>query len=154
MSDTDLVKRIADLERTVSRLQARDVSSPTWTTYAATASGSSGSAGTYAEDNVSARYYTFGKTCHVIVCKRITNKGSWSGNFQVAVPIAIANSVPGIGMAGEIIAQASLAAKAKTIILSGGLPFLFYTLWNAAVTQWADIAVNDWVFIRCEYEIA
>lgn len=56
-----------------------------------TAVGSGGSIGTYAETAKIYRYAIMGNQCTILFKTSVTNKGSWSGNMQVAIPVTAAS---------------------------------------------------------------
>lgn len=124
---------------------------PHWFNYTATVNGSGGTAGTYAEDNVIQRFAIVGKTCHLKVQKRVTNKGSWTGNVQLLLPFASVSAVqntPCIWAGGA----APNAPKAfcrwqasATLIFTDGLDTSYF--------DWTELVVNDWILIQTSYEI-
>jgi hypothetical protein len=153
MSDVDIVKQIAKLQADVDRLQRMQTPSTIWYTYTSTVTGSTGSAGTYAETVLRSRYRTFNHLCHVQVSKIITNVGSWTGNFQVARPIAAVNNSLFMEN-GKIVPSGGLASKAN-IAGSNSSLFVWHSSWNITTLPWggAGVVVNDWIFIDSIYEI-
>jgi hypothetical protein len=124
---------------------------PIWTAYTSTVNGTGGSAGTYAETVNISRYCILGKLCFVVVSKYISNKGSWSGTFRVAKPIASINTA-GTSIGGEILAAGATTIKGRCIGSDDGY-FSFHVALGTTML-WSDIAVNDWILIRMFYEIA
>jgi hypothetical protein len=124
---------------------------PEWFNYTSTVSGSGGSIGTYAEGTVASMFCVIGPTVHVVVQKQITNKGSWSGDFRVLLPLAAraAQNWPGSPASGGVIALAALAWKGWPGNFSGGETFLVFnkTAFTANL-QWTDIATNDIVMVH------
>lgn len=151
MNDSDIVKLISKMQNDIDRLQSIQTPYPIWQNFTATASGTSGSAGTYAEDNAYARWYVFGKSAHVMITKRITDKGSWGGDFRILAPAGV-SSIPFYNVGGQIIAQGALQRKSFLGTWNGAY-FAFYTTFPFVLTTWADITVNDWVIVSAEFEI-
>jgi hypothetical protein len=119
--------------------------------YNATASGTSGSAGTYAEDSADAFFWLEGGICHVLANKRITNKGSWSGDFQLLRPITRASGLYAEAV-GVVMAQGGLTQKGNLAADSNN-NFKFHKTLAVATLTWTDIAVNDWIIINAIYFI-
>lgn len=127
------------------------------TTYTSTVSGSGGSAGTYAETVNASFFEVKGKVCRAYVVKQITDKGSWSGDVQVLLPITPASPL-GSGVSNYF--------PSATVYPNGSITprgvgraalttnFRFEKTINTAFLQWADIATNDWIVIDITYPIA
>lgn len=122
--------------------------------YLATATGSGGSAGSYAEDNAWAIYSMRDREVSVTVRKRITNLGSWSGDVRIALPISTVSGYPGRFGHGFVYAQGANinAPKGITSTSSGFAYTTFFKTINATL-QWSDLAVNDWFYIDTRYVI-
>lgn len=125
---------------------------PFWFNYAATVSGSTGSAGTYAETSDAAMFAVVGRMITAIVSKTITNKGSWSGNVRVLRPWQAGTvKAPFGASAGGIYAAGGTAPKAIMDTEDGSL-FYFMT-YGTATYQWASIVVGDYISINYTYPI-
>lgn len=125
---------------------------PAYLTYAAIVSGATGSAGTYAEDNSVAKFLLNGSSATVIITKRITNLGSWTGNLQVAMPIVPTKESLGSSF-GFVIATSALAQKGYAILQSSIINVRFMNNWNTVFLTFADLAVNDFIQVRVTYEV-
>lgn len=115
------------------------------------ASGETGSVGTYAQDNVFGRFSIKGKLCFFRYYFRITNKGSWSATFFSKLPVtSLSSDSASGGMAGYVCPDGS-----NPVTASKGVPYynsnaaqsnlLFVKLVGQNSLGWSDIAVNDWV---------
>ena len=126
---------------------------PAYLNYNCTLSGSTGSAGTYAEDLAYARYTVVGGLCHVVVRKRITNLGSWTGDVRLTYPVAKPTGIGGVFGGGYVYASAAAITAPKGIAaaLSGSYCQFYKTILN--YVQWADLAANDHVFLNLSYEV-
>jgi hypothetical protein len=151
VDDVD-ASHINDLQLEVTAIETDLLSG--WQSFTSTMSGAAGSAGSYAEDLNYAIYCKIGKVCFVQIRKRITNKGSWSGDVLISMPIARALPNAQIGL-GYIYASGAGVATAKGILqIAAGTNFKFYKTSDASVLQWSDVVNNDWVFINTMYDIA
>lgn len=84
--------------------QANPLGYPTRFAYTSTVSGTTGSIGTFAESVYASYFSVVGNQCFLEVYKDISNKGSWTGNFQFALPIS-PNATPSYGhMTGHLVA--------------------------------------------------
>lgn len=146
-----LLRRIEELEKLVYR---QPEIGGVWKNWTPVMSGSGGSIGTYAEDLAYARFCIIGKTCNIMVRKRITNVGSWSGDVLMSLSVARGGSIGGVIGNGYIGANAASVNSPKAIIsfLSGSTAVFYKTFLSNL--QWSDIAVNDFVVINASYEIA
>ena len=127
-----------------------------WTAFTPTFSGSGGSAGTYAQDLVSARYTTIGKLVYFTVYVRITNKGSWSGNVQLAFPVTAGSNISDKTYFPIFwTAQGSNPVTATRGMAQSGTTSLIYfkDSINTSVLQWGTVANNDTIFGQGFYEI-
>ena len=73
---------------------------PLWINYTPTCTGGGGSAGTYAQGLSYARFRILGDMCEVSLNLDITNKGSWSGDTRVSLPLAIVSPAQNIAISG------------------------------------------------------
>ena len=124
-----------------------------WAAFTCTLTGSTGSAGTYAEDLAYARYTIIGNLCHMVVRKRVTNLGSWTGDVRLSYPVNRAGSHGGVLGSGSVFANgaAITAPKANIAILSGAYCQFYKTI--LGYLQWADLAINDYILINVTYEV-
>lgn len=76
-----------------SKVAAAALMTTAWTGFTPTFSGSGGSAGAFAQDNVKARYCVIGKVLYFYIAVRITNKGSWSGDVRLDYPVTVSSNV-------------------------------------------------------------
>ena len=130
------------------------VGHPGWLNYSATVSGSGGSAGTYAEDRVFQKFHIIKRSMSVVVSKRITNKGSWSGSFQVLLPRTPATQANNTFVASAVVfASAAYAVKGIGDMRNFLQNLTFEKSPSVAALSWADIDVNDFVSINITYPI-
>lgn len=125
---------------------------PHWFNYTATLSGGGGTIGTYAEDNNSARFCVVGRICFIRVAKRVTNKGSWTGNVIMALPIDQSNG-PNLQNNPCWWATGAIAAKANTYWFNQVSSIQFVKTVYSAFFGWTDMAVNDVLQLDAFYEI-
>ncbi len=112
--------------------------------------GSTGTVGTYAQTAFASKArISEGGILHVGLVK-ITNVGSWTGNLQLAIPVAPVGD-PGVAVGGGIWANAALSPKGIMYPASAS-NYLFYKTFPTANIQWADVAVNDFIQWRIEYQ--
>lgn len=128
-----------------------------WTAFTPSISGSGGSAGTYAQDLVLARYCVIGKLCHLNLSLRITDKGSWSGDLRVNYPIPASANLSDKSYFPIFIASQSTnpitAAKGIAVASNVNTYFNFKNSVNASFLQWSGISANDTIFGQGFYEI-
>ena len=147
-----LMRKIAELEDKINALRTITTGG-VWQDWTPEMSGSGGTAGTYVEDLTYARYSIIGNICNIIVRKRITNVGSWSGDVRISLPVARGGVIGGVIGNGYIAANTSSVTSPKGIItFVSGITATFYKTFLSNL-QWSDIAVNDWVLINASYEI-
>jgi hypothetical protein len=128
---------------------------PHWFNYNATLTGNGGSAGTYAESDTISRFSITGRTCHLKVQKHPTDKGSWSGNVQLSLPVASAG-LPSVQQSTPCWwanGATPNAPKAFVRWVNGGNSVTFTDAFNASFFEWSEVAVNDWLTILTSYEI-
>jgi hypothetical protein len=139
---------------TIPRIQAAIVGE--WTDYDATMSGTGGSAGTYAEGaNGVARYCVIGNICHLLIRKQIANKGSWTGNVRMALPVLPAN-IPFVLYGPPCVwAQytAPNAPKAFPRFVSYEAVLTFEDAIFASLWDWSEVVVGDTILLMTSYEI-
>ena len=124
---------------------------PEWFNFTSTVSGSTGSAGTYAETVYQSRFSVSGRTCKVVISKIITNLGSWTGSVLVQKPVTTTNST-NVLMHGMVIDGGTITPRGYIIGTNDG-SFNFHSAWGTAALGWAALATSDWVLIDCFYEI-
>lgn len=118
---------------------------PTWFTYSPSWSGTSGSAGTFAATNTGAKFKIDGSACTFFINNLITNKGSWSGEVLVTLPVANASAAQ-VSFAGWIAANGTNPATA-----SKGYPgnhsnndkLAFNVAVDTNTLNWSVVANND-----------
>jgi hypothetical protein len=128
---------------------------PVYFTFASTLTGTAGSAGTFAETVQLSRFGLNGTICHSTVAKLVTNKGSWSGDVLMALPIAGASVYSaGIHFYPSVWANGAApnAPKAFPAIYNNAT-MKFLDLFNSAFFTWADMATSDWFAVHLDYEI-
>lgn len=130
--------------------------STAWTAFTPTFSGSGGSAGSFAQDLVVARYTTIGKLVYFTIHVRITNKGSWSGSVQLALPVTASTNLSDKALfpvfwtaqgSNPVTATRGQAVTATTTVMN------FKDSINTSVLGWASVTNNDTVFGQGFYEI-
>lgn len=126
---------------------ARPQGHPIWFNYTATLSGSSGSAGTYAEDGAVATFMMTGKSVTIHLTKRITNKGSWSGDVILTRPFNMPTSWYW-STAGAVLAQSQVAPKAWLGTSYSVSHFGFLAQMGTGWLQWANVQQYDFVMIN------
>jgi len=128
---------------------------PQWFNYAATVSGTGGTAGSYAESTNIQRFQVVGRSCNVVIEKQITNLGSWSGTVQVLAPITPNLANYERSPSGFIYAFAAAANSPKGCMPSFNTTngFYFDKTIGATNVQWSDMATNDFIFINYLYKI-
>ena len=89
----------------------------------------------------------------MVVRKRITNLGSWSGDLRLSYPVTKPTGLGGIFGGGHVFASgaAITAPKGIAAVLTGAYCQFYKTILN--YVQWSDLAVNDHVFINLVYEV-
>ena len=127
-----------------------------WTAFTPTITGSGGSVGAYAQDLVLARYTTIGKLVYFTIHVRITNKGSWSGNVQLAYPVTASTNLSDKAQipvfltaqsSNPVTATRGMGVSSSTTLIN------FKDSINTSVVQWAAVAVNDTIYGQGFYEI-
>jgi len=120
-------------------------------------SGSTGSAGTYAQDQDKAFFHIIGSLCYTRAVFRITNKGSWATDFHSSLPITAATTVNGnMSIWGWICAQGSnpaTAGKGVSLLVNNQAYLAWHDAFGSAPLTWTDIAINDWVQYQGFYRI-
>lgn len=147
--ETDYLNSIERAARTTV-----EVPHPVWNTWVATLNGSGGVIGAYAEADAVARYTTVGHICFFRVRKRITNVGGWTGNIQLALPIAAAN----YGVLFEFppcwwADGAAPNAPKAFAYFTNGTTLLFTDLLRSSNFTWAEVVANDTLVLNTFYEI-
>lgn len=124
---------------------------PGWFNYISTMSGSGGSIGTYAEDLTFGIFSVVGRTVFFQQRKRITNKGSWSGDVQMSVPVARASSSSDIAFGFISSSAGGFGGMKGWAMIQGGSYFRFYKT-DGTNLQWSDLAANDSVYANLTYD--
>jgi hypothetical protein len=125
-----------------------------WFNVTCAMSGAGGTAGTYAETSTYSRFAMQGKTVFWTLRKQLTNLGSWSGNVQITYPVPRSAATSPVFGGGYVYANSAAVASPKAILgKASGASAQFYktALGNLL---WADLAINDWILIDCQYEAA
>ena len=115
--------------------------------------GTSGSAGTYAQDVVSRAFTVIGKMCFFRYTLRVSNLGSWTGDLVSSIPITNLNSDSNdVTASGFVIATNSLVVKSiPTGVSSNKLYFTDLIFQRNA--PYSVLAANDVISARGSYEI-
>lgn len=125
-----------------------------WLVYTPSITGTVGSIGTFAYTDKLHRYQITNKTTNFVSKFAITNKGSWSGSFDVSIPISVGQTNKFMVFTGFVVANAGNPATG-----SRGTPFFLTSSYeftksiNSSSVVWSDIAVNDEVDVQGFYEI-
>lgn len=128
-----------------------------WFNYSAFCNGSGGSAGTYAQTLTGAIFKLDGNQVTYMPNLTITNKGSWSGDFQLSVPVPILTTFPTETFmngwvsptnSNTVPASRGMAAKSSNLNI---VKFISAIANN--VVNWTNIAVNDLVYGTIIYPI-
>lgn len=128
---------------------------PNWFSRTATGiiSGSTGSAGTYAQTNASAVYKITGDTIAEAIYMDITNKGSWSGSFILisTVPASAAQTTALLYGGVWAIASAPSANRGIPYATANSNAINFVSSMGASILQWSTVAVGDVVVFSAGY---
>ena len=153
--DEETARIISEMRHEIDKLKAIEMPrvQAGWLNFTCTLSGSTGSIGTFAEDLAYARYTIVGNLCHMVVRKRITNVGSWTGDVRITYPVARPAGLGGVLGNGAVYANAAAVASPKGLaaVLAGSYIQFYKTI--LGYLQWADLAVNDYVLIDTTYEV-
>jgi hypothetical protein len=125
---------------------------PVWFNYSAVASGSTGSAGTYSQDNQTRRFKLEGTYCSFNISFRITDKGSWTGNVLVNRPINQVTS--DFGSEGLLIATGGTTTRAFFVEHGTSGYFQAQDAVYSSNINWSSVAVNDTVHLLGSFRIA
>ena len=128
-----------------------------WTGFTPTLSGTGGSAGAYSQDNVVARYIQHGSLIFFYIGLRIADKGSWSGDVQVAYPVAAAaNTAAHMVMSVYLVPQGENTPSTRGFAaFSSTSVFSFRTgVASGTSVQWSAVVNADWVIGQGFYEVA
>jgi hypothetical protein len=153
--NTDYAMAAATITDTYISYIENPESWPGYFAFTSTVNGSGGSAGTFAETVTLSRFSVSANRVHLHVVKIITNKGSWSGNVQMAIPVAAASGYSaGIHFYPSVWASggAPNAPKAFSVIYNT-TTMLFIDLFNSSFFTWAELATNDYIVVHLEYEM-
>lgn len=157
--NTDYVVANAAISANFYSHQINPLGYPDWFVYAPTINGPTGTVGTFAVDRAFYQFRVDGRTCHFNNAFRISNKGSWTGNVQVSLPVALGFANPSgyIPFAG-VIAPASTApypGRGYPALGVGGVFTVigFVKTMATADVGWADVVNGDEVLIVGSYLI-
>lgn len=139
---------------TASNLIQRPIYETRWLDFVPTMKGSGGSIGTYAATVNGARYRVIGKNTFVNANAQITDKGSWTTDFQLILPFSalVDNVYPVMALVAAYNSNPLTAARGIGWLRTGNV----MNIMNAAAAtnlQWAGIAANDVLFANFNYEI-
>lgn len=125
--------------------------------YTPSAYGETGSAGTYAQDNVAGNFSIQGNLCSYHLYLRITNKGSWTGRFTVGLPFngGSSNVRPQSGYEVATGSNPATQSRGVPVYYSAATTAGIYFPNGAGTSQldWANVAVNDWVAADGSYPL-
>jgi hypothetical protein len=129
---------------------------PDWMTFTPSVTGSGGSAGAYAQTVNQARFSVSGKKCTMALDMQITNKGSWSGNINLALPVVTTTGlsyIPYLNLYLQVgSGLAGIGVKATFSIQGGN--FVALSSFKTTGADWAThVANNDFIFGTVTYEI-
>lgn len=143
-----------------SKVAAAALMTTAWAAWVPALSGSGGSAGSYSQDSVSARYCIIGKVCFFYIHLRILNKGSWSGDVRVSFPVTVSANLTGdqFTMPAVIITPqgggvSPLEFSKGTGVINNTAYFKFTDNQGASVLQWAAVANNDYILGQAFVEL-
>ena len=123
---------------------------PDWFSWTPTLIGTSGSAGTYAQDNAYGKFKIAGSACTVQASLRMTNVGSWSGYIRLTLPVNTTAHSNAYQIEGRIVAYNSLATKAFAKGINGNKVAFTAQLFHTDYSTWT---ANDCFFIQGTYQI-
>ena len=157
--NTDYVVADAAISANFYSHQINPLGYPDWFVYAPTINGPTGTVGAFAVDRTFYQFRVDGRTCHFNNAFRISNKGSWTGNVQVSLPVALGFANPSgyIPFAG-VIAPASTApypGRGYPALGVGGIFTVlgFIATMATADVGWANVVNGDEVLITGSYLI-
>jgi hypothetical protein len=126
-----------------------------WLQYTGAAYGSGGSLGTFAQDTTSFRYRIRNFDCSFQATARVTNKGSWSGEVRITMPISAKATLQDLYFAsGWVANNTNPLTTSRGGIKLGATNYMtvISNIFNA-VLQWTAVVNNDSYWINGEYEI-
>lgn len=135
------------------------VGHPDWFLWSPTINGSGGSIGTFATNQYHNKYSIHSRTVNIQCENRIFDKGSWSGDLQISMPIALSANYKTNTSYLNLLITATTAvpiagSKACAQIPSASATFLkFVNSLDASALQWSGVAVNDVIHGDFTYEI-
>ncbi|MGA1048132.1 MAG: hypothetical protein ACO3UU_08980, partial [Minisyncoccia bacterium] len=117
--------------------------------------GSGGSLGTFAQDSNGYRYKLKNDICSFQINGRVTNKGSWSGDVRITIPISAKTLLQDFYYAsGWVANNTNPATTSRGGIKLGATNYMtvISNIYNA-VLQWSAVANSDSYWVGGEYEI-
>jgi hypothetical protein len=117
--------------------------------------GSGGSLGTFAQDSNSYRYKLKNDICSFQINGRVTNKGSWSGDVRITIPISAKTFLQDFYYAsGWVANNTNPATTSRGGVKLGATNYMtvISNIYNA-VLQWSAVANSDSYWVGGEYEI-
>lgn len=142
-----------------NNLIQRPIFETRWLSWVTEAYGSGGSKGTYAQDSTLFKYKIVGNQAFVKFGARITNKGSWSGNFLVNTPIGTVNNefspASDIYFNSGVVPNAGNPATASRALLkfNAAAQLIGISSIFTAALQWSAVANSDSFWAMGSYEI-
>lgn len=118
--------------------------------------GAGGSAGTYAETvNLEGKFSIFGRRLSLQCSKIVTNKGSWSGNVVINLPVAPNSIYSGVLQSPPCWWASGGAASAPKAVLriADTTSVSFIDLINGSFFDWSELATNDTLILDTSYWI-
>jgi hypothetical protein len=117
---------------------------PHWFNFACVPSGTSGSAGTYAESQSTCKFALNGRTLHTKIHKVVSNVGSWGGAILLPTPMTVVVQNNGaISFNGAVYASGAAANAPLGVLYEiRATHFSFIKTVGAAELGWGDVAAN------------
>jgi hypothetical protein len=127
---------------------------PAYFNYTVSITGGGGSAGTYAELIIlEGKFSISGGRVSFQCSKQVTNKGSWTGNVTISMPVTPSSIYSGVFQGPPCWwANAGAASAPKAVLrLANGASLIFLDLINSSFFDWTELAVNDFLILDLEY---
>ena len=123
--------------------------------FQATINGAGGTIGTFAETNSMSKYIIRGRFCRIDIVKQVTNKGSWTGNVRMIIPMAGASDYSaGIHYPPGVYASTGAPTTPKAFpAVYNTTTMQFLDVFNSSFLDWTELTVNDPFIIHQEYQI-
>jgi len=140
---------------TANNLIQRPIFETRWLTATLAPYGTSGSLGAFAQDSNGYKYKLKNDICSFQINGRVTNKGSWSGDVRITIPISAKTILQDFYYSsGWVANNTNPLTTSRGGIKLGDLSYMVVisNIYNA-VLQWSAVANSDSYWVGGEYEI-